>query len=390
MRAREAHLACAVWLLTAWACGSPSRPSVTVVAGRPAAPAQDAAFSYYSQPVTLVVTPGITATGATPTTVLEVATDAAFSSIAISRVLPPAVNGQATVTLDHLAAATTYYWRVKTTAGDNPSVVSATSSFAIGPQLVLQAPTPVTPLATTFPHKRPTFTVANATRTGPPATLTYRFEIASHAGFNTMVATATVAETPDQTSFTATTDLASGATFYWRAQASDTTKGATGPYSSPQAFATVFPEDGSFRYALAIHSPPYCLTHVTHDDYCGGTKGWDLSDYSFDGTLTVVADHLQFSAGTASGFGPPLMLGFARVSNRLSGAVSGAPNYPLPNPGPIVNALQIAGVVAGDSDNGGHFEGSFDGHVELVREGFPCYHDVTCSTSGFAWTLTPR
>ena len=116
----------------------------------------------------------------------------------------PPFNGQSTATLDHLNAATTYYWRVKTTAGDNPSILSATSSFSIGPQLVIQPPTPVTPLAPTFPHKRPTFTVANATRTGPPATLTYRFEIASDDGFNTLVATATVAETPDQTSFTAT------------------------------------------------------------------------------------------------------------------------------------------------------------------------------------------
>jgi hypothetical protein len=65
-------------------------------------------FSYYSQPVTLVVTPGITATGAPPTTVLEVATDPSFSSIVISKVLPGAVNGQATATPDHLAAATTH------------------------------------------------------------------------------------------------------------------------------------------------------------------------------------------------------------------------------------------------------------------------------------------
>src|SRR6516164_3298426 len=122
--------------------------------GRPMSPAQNATFSYYSQPITLVVTPGVTATGAVPTTVLEVAMDAAFASVVTTQTLPPAVNGQATATLNHLSAATTYYWRVKTTAGDNPSILSATSTFSIGPLLVIQPPTPVTPLGDTFPHKR--------------------------------------------------------------------------------------------------------------------------------------------------------------------------------------------------------------------------------------------
>jgi hypothetical protein len=90
-----------------FACNSPARPSVTVVAGRPTSPAQNATFSYYSQPITLVVTPGVTATGATPTTVLEVAKDAAFVSIVGTQTLPAPVNGQSTATLDHLTAATT-------------------------------------------------------------------------------------------------------------------------------------------------------------------------------------------------------------------------------------------------------------------------------------------
>src|SRR5262245_35979439 len=109
-----------VWLATAWACSSPNGPTVTVVSGRPTSPAGGATISYYSQPVTLVVTPGITTSAAPPTSTLEVATNAAFSPIAVTQQLPAAVSGQTTVTLDHLSAATTYYWRVRTTAGDNP------------------------------------------------------------------------------------------------------------------------------------------------------------------------------------------------------------------------------------------------------------------------------
>jgi hypothetical protein len=127
----------------------------------------------------------------------------------------------------------------------------------------------VQPLADSFPHKRPTFTVTNAARTGPPATVTYRFDVGTDAAFSNVVATGT-------------------------------------------------------------------------------------------------------------------------VHNRLSGAISGVPNYPLPNPGPFVNAVSFGGVVGGDADNAGRFEGTFDGSAELIREGFPCYDDITCSTSGFTWTLTPH
>jgi hypothetical protein len=49
----------------------------------------------------------------------------------------------AALTLDHLSPATTYYRRVKTSAG----TVSASQSFSIGTLLVIQPPTPVQPLA---------------------------------------------------------------------------------------------------------------------------------------------------------------------------------------------------------------------------------------------------
>ena len=380
---------CACLAVVLGGCSSPNTPSVSVVASRPTSPSNGSAFSYYSQPVTLVMASGV-ATGGTLTSTVEVATDAAFTTIITTQTVSPDATGRLTISLDHLSSATTYYWRVKTSAGDNPGTVSAPQSFSIGPLLVFQPPTPMQPLADTFPHTRPTFVVTNAARTGPPATVTYRFDVARDAAFATVVATGTTPEVPTQTSFTPNIDLTSGTTYFWRAQASDTTKGVTGPYSSAQAFSTVSPEDGSFRYTLAIHAPPYCLTHNTHDDSCSvGTKSWDLSDYSFDGTLTVTTDNLQFSSALPYA-GKPLTLGFRRLNNRLSGAISGMHDYPLPNPGPLINAVSFNGVVVGDTDNAGHFHGTFDGMAGLIREGFPCYHNLACSTSGFTWTLTPH
>jgi hypothetical protein len=382
--------ACAACLVATIAgCSSPTHPSVSVSSGRPVSPASGTQFSYYNQPITLVVANGVATGGASPITAVEVATDAAFTAVVTTQAVTVGANGQLTITLDHLAPATPYFWRVKTTAADNPGVYSSVASFSIGPVLVFQPPTPVQPLADSFPHKRPTFTVTNAARTGPPATVTYRFDVATDAAFSSVVATGTVPEATTQTTFTPTVDLTSGITYYWRAQARDTTKSVDGPYSTAQGFATVFPEDGSFRYTLAIHAPSYCLTHNTHGYFCSRTRQWDLSDYSFDGTLTVTTDNVQFSSPLAS-VGKPLTLRFGRLHNRLSGAISGESDYPLPNPGPFLNAVSFGGVVTGDADNAGHFEGTFDGSAALIREGFPCYDDITCSTSGFTWTLTPH
>jgi hypothetical protein len=328
------------WSIAGAACSSPTTPGISVVAAKPASPSTGSSFSYYSQPVTLVITTGVATGGAAPTSTIEVATDAAFTTLVTTQTVSAGATGQVTVTLDHLSPATTYYWRVKTAAGNNPGVYSSPASFGIGPLLVIQAPVPVQPLADTFPHRRPTFVVTNAARTGPPATVTYRFDVAMDAAFGNVVSTGTVAEATTQTSFTPNIDLTSGTIYYWRAQASDSTKGVTGPYSPPQAFATVFPEDGSYRYTLAIHAPSYCLTHSTHVDNCGGTREWDVSDYVFDGTLTVTTDNLQFTFPQSSSE-VPLTLRLGRLKNRLSGAVSGVPDYLLPNPGPFLDAVRL-------------------------------------------------
>ena len=166
-----------------------------------------------------------------------------------------------------------------------------------------------------------------------------------------------------------------------------------GGRSAPQVFTTVFPEDGVYRYTLAIHTPSYCLTNNTRQGGACSFRGWDLSDFSFDGTLTVTTDNLQYISHNSQSYTNPqgpLILTSGRLNNRLSGQIRGNRDYGLPNPGPFVNGVAFSGGVAGDSDNAGSFKGTFDGSAEMLREGFPSVCDITCSTSGFTWTLTPR
>jgi hypothetical protein len=388
--------ALAALALTVVACSSPTQPGVSVAASRPLGPTTGTQVSYYSQPVTLRVSGGTTTGSGAPVTTLEVATDAAFSTILMTLVPTANASGELTVTLDHLAPSTTYYWRTRTTAGNNPGAVSSAASFSIGPQLIIQPPVAVQPLADTFPHKRPTFVVANATHTGPSATLTYHFEVATDSTFSSLIASGTVAESATQTSFTPASDLMSGTTYYWRAQARDTTTGVTGPYSSAQAFATVFPEDGSSRYTLAIQAPTYCLTHSIHTGSAAfPAPNWNISHFTFGGTSTVAGDTLRFTPDPQ--FAPdsalptiPSLLGFSRAHSHVEGSISGSTSYPLVGSAPFFSGVIFKGVVAGSSDNGGQFEGTFDGAVTLDREGFPNYSRDTCSTPGFTWTLMPR
>jgi hypothetical protein len=294
------------------------------------------------------------------------------------------VNGQLTITLDHLRPATTYYWRVKTAAGDNPGVFSSPASFSIGPLLVIQPPEPMQPLSGPFQRKRPTFTVSNAVRTGPAASLVYRFEVSADAAFSTMVVSGTVPEGPSQTSFTPTEDLVSGGRFYWRAQATDSATAVTSDYSTTQAFVTVAPDDGTFPYTFILHIPDTCTRRARAD--------WPL-----DGPLVVNGDQLRFSVSTpycgiARSFTASFSLDITRAGTQLSGTIGG-----FWNDGPLesnvcTRLFKTANdydrpLVSGSTNNDGRLSGTFDGSVQA---GNIINSYLNCQASGFTWTLTPR
>src|SRR5713226_491784 len=189
------------------ACRSPTKPTASVASARPVSP-DGAQVEYYAQPVKLLVANGVTTDGKSLSVTFEVATDTAFATLVVSKSVRQTASGQTSIMLDPLPPAT-YYWRVRAAAG-GVTVTSPTFAFNIGPQLVIQPPVPVQPLSGVFSHKRPTFTVRNASRTGPAATLTYRFEIATDPAFSALVAGTTVPEGRGQTSFTPSVDFMSG------------------------------------------------------------------------------------------------------------------------------------------------------------------------------------
>ena len=367
-------VAIALSALAVVGCNSPSRPSTSVVAGRPASPSSDASLSYYSQPVTLSIATGVATSGASLTTTVEVATDAGFASIVKTQVVIPDASRQATVTLDHLAPSTTYYWRVRSRADDN-AVVSATASFRMGPQLIIQPPSLVQPQAASVTHKRPTLTVANATHTGPDTTLTYQFEVATDNGFANVVATASVPEGPGETSFTPTADLPSGKTYYWRVSAADTSKNVVSGFSAALPFTTVNPDDGTYPYILHVR----CSTRFG--------SNYDAPQ----NLLNVSGDSLQSTvASPATGY--RLLVQMTRAGRRLAGTMSGSfsigPPYVLDigaqrSPVPYIWSPVGAARLSGEAADDGTLSGTFDGYAVI---GY--YPEVQECVGPYSWTLT--
>jgi hypothetical protein len=355
-------------------CRSPSTPSTTVASGQPTSPSNGPVLSYYSQPVTLVLANGVATGGASPTTTIEVATDFAFTAVVTTQTVSPNANGQLTITLNNLTPGTTYYWRVKTAAGNNPGVFSAPVSFSMGPLLVIQPPVPVQPLANTFPHKRPTFTVANAARNDPTVTLTYRFDVATDATFSTLVATGTVPEGPSQTSFTSSVDLVTGTSYVWRADASDTAKGVTSAYSAAQAFTTVNPDDGTYPYTLVVNVLTSCEFPYT--------------TWTFDNALSVNGNTLQFIAPGYEG-SAGLTVNLQRSGNQLSGTLSGSAAYQR-LPTFLVfggSAPSSPAVTTGSEDNAGRLAGGFTGGAYYDTVGLAYRY---CYNAALDWMLMPQ
>lgn len=241
MRTPVFLLALAVGTAGAAACSSsPIAPAgtATVTTASLTSPANGASIANLSQPVTLTIANAYASTG-TPTYTFEVASDSGFANKVVSQDVAQGSGSTTSLKLGTLPAGADYYWRTKTTAGGSSTGYTSALKFSIGAAIVVQAPAPVSPLTgATNLSQTPTFTVTNSVRSGPVTAISYRFEVSTVSTFSTITASATVAEGTTRTSWTPTSNLAGGTTYYWRAQATDTASGVTSGYSTTQSATT--------------------------------------------------------------------------------------------------------------------------------------------------------
>ena len=287
---RSAGSATLLMATMAVACGgsdAPGQPSASgssvtgsVTTPRQALPASGSQLRNADQPITLTVQNAVVTIPGSTTYTFEVATDAAFTNrVQTKSDVPEGANGRTSVTLDPLAAAAEYHWRARADSAGTTGMFGAPSRFTVGPAVVVNAPTLVSPVAGAQTGSRPLFSVTNAARTGPAGPITYRFEIASNPGFSPTVLDVVVPETAGGTSFRPGVELPPETTLYWRVSAADAANGGTSSVSAAASFVTALSIDLS--KVVYLNSPNVSNWRMT------GTLELVEQDGSGDGPMCM-------------------------------------------------------------------------------------------------------
>jgi hypothetical protein len=313
MNARKLCCACTVVMIAAVpGCSdkNPAQPTGTgsVTAPRQPQPATNATLRYVDQPITLTVA-NATVTEQTGTTyTFEVATDTGFVNKVQTRSdVAEGTGGRTSVRLDTLAGGSDYFWHVRATSAGTVGLFGPTYRFTVGPQVVLNAPVPVSPTQGALTDARPTFTVTNAPRSGPAGPITYRFEISAVSSFAPLTLEGTVPEGNLRTTFRPNVDLPVEATLFWRVTAIDAANGVVSPVSATATFVTALAID--LRKAQFLNSPDVSnwpvtgtLTLVEQDGGGEGLMcmaftdpGWPDSPFFGDPTFGVFANQWYFA-----------------------------------------------------------------------------------------------
>jgi hypothetical protein len=229
---------------------NPLSPSVAgpiagVNIGKPNAlePGQDWQIFMRDQPLKIIFQ-NVTSSGVRPLTyTLEIATDAAFNSIAFKRTgITPGSGDTTTIQLpDVLATGRTYWWHVRAEDGANSSDFSQARSFVAVEPVVLGAPglnSPIGVITTTTPE----FKFTAGSRSGPAGPIVYQVQVANDQAFASIAATFFPSETLPQITVAQNYQFLNNKTYYWRVQARDTGDSlALSPWSATQTFVTQQP-----------------------------------------------------------------------------------------------------------------------------------------------------
>lgn len=278
--------------------GSSTKPSgaSSVVAPKGTVPAPNATIRYIDQPVTLSIANAVVTQASGTTYTFEVSTDTNFGTkVQTKSDVVEGASGQTSVTLNQLAGAADYYWHARTTSGGTVGVFGPAYKFTVGPPIVINAATLVSPASGAAANSMPTFTVSNAPRTGPAGAITYRFEVSPSPAFSPNVADVTLPEGgAGRTSWTSNIELPAETTLYWRVTATDVANGVSSPVSATASFVTSLAIDLSRVFYL--NSPNVAgwkrtgfLTSVEQDgsESAGGPLCTSFTDPGWPDSLWV-------------------------------------------------------------------------------------------------------
>jgi hypothetical protein len=229
---------------------------VTIVAPRPAAPVNGVSIPWAQQPITLTVSNAIS-TGSSPLTyTFDVATDAAFGSIAVSKGGIAAGSGTTSVVLDKLSGSKTYYWRARADVPSGNGPYSAVRSFALGPEVVLGTPVLASPANGAQSFVPILLTINNVSRSGPAGPIVYTVDVSVSPAFDSLAFSQDFGEQTSTGQSQITLPAAGfngGQTYFWRAKATDTQNQIVSPYSPTASFVV---QSFNFATAKVWDNPP--------------------------------------------------------------------------------------------------------------------------------------
>jgi hypothetical protein len=169
--------------------------------------------------------------------VVELATDSGFSNkVYTSDKLSPGANGRTAHRLPALDTGRVYFWRVKADDGANSSAFSAPRSFEVLVPVVINAPTPLSPVSNqTAGSTAVQFVMNNGSVSASAGNVVYRVEVATDQGFGSLVAAGQVPRSGGSTT-SLSLNLPPGAQLFWRALGFDNM--AASGWSGVAAFRT--------------------------------------------------------------------------------------------------------------------------------------------------------
>jgi hypothetical protein len=171
--------------------------------------------------------------------VVELATDANFTTkvFANGRVNSTGGNQTFVVVDGTLSAERTYFWRVKADDGANESAFSTTARFDLVVPIVMEAPTPTSPInGQTTSSNSPVLTVTNGAVQGRAGRVMYWFEVALDQAFARTLVQHGVDRSAGTTTSAQMTELPANTLLFWRATGHNGT--VSGPWSAVQSFRT--------------------------------------------------------------------------------------------------------------------------------------------------------
>ena len=243
-------------------------PGVEISAPKTLEPIANFQIPVDQQPITLLAE-NAGSNGVRPLSyVFEVSADSGFSNVVYKREgVPPGDGGRTSVRLaDRLSPDHSYFWRVRAQDGANVGPYSPTATFDVYTPIILNAPDLLSPgVNEVSVALRPTFTVRNATHSGPLGALRYTFELADSGSFANKVFQ-DVPEGSGQTSVPMPKDLNYSTVYYWHVRAFDSK--TIGPWSETRAFQTI---------AQPVVEAPPPVVGGGNWEACGSTPGFELS-----------------------------------------------------------------------------------------------------------------